>query len=196
MSLPYCLKANSENVPFKDKYLKVDPEKVDYYRKKYFQTDKFKVGIFWQGRKEYKDDNNRSIPLEYFLKLSQIKDVKLFSFQKGYGIEQLEDISERIEIINLGETFNDFLDTAAAIENLDLFITIDTSVAHLSAALNKPTWILLSYVPEWRWGLTGETSYWYNSVELFRQRDPGNWDELLNRVTKKLNNILRNCLKS
>ncbi|HBH18812.1 MAG TPA: hypothetical protein DDX14_07755, partial [Cyanobacteria bacterium UBA9579] len=189
MSMPYYLKTDSENIPFKDKYLKANPEKINDYREKYFKTDKFKVGIFWQGRKWY-GDKNRSLPLEYFIKLSQLKNIQLYSLQKGDGIEQLENIPSGIDIINLGKTFNDFSDTAAAIENLDLFITIDTSVAHLSAGLGIPTWILLPFTPEWRWGINTNESYWYDSVKLFRQIGTGNWSELMNRVIAEVKRLL------
>jgi len=89
-------------------------------------------------------------------------------------------------IIDLGITFNDFSDTAAAIENLDLIIGIDTSVAHLAAALGKKTWILLQKPNEWRWFLDSDTSPWYNSVRLFRQKEKNNWEELMERVFNKL----------
>jgi hypothetical protein len=80
----------------------------------------------------------------------------------------------------------DFLETAAIIANCDLVITSDTSVAHLAGGMGKKTWLLLKKVPEWRWGLEGETSFWYPSMRLFRQKERGNWDEVMERVAEEL----------
>lgn len=190
LSIPRVLKANFDNIPAKTGYLKANPVKIAYYKEKYFNNNFFKVGIFWQGRKQHKNDRNRSTLLKYFYKLSQLENIKIYSFQKGYGVEQLDNLPDDIKIVNLGETFNDFSDTAAAMENLDLFITIDTSVAHLAAALGKKTWILLPFVAEWRWLTDKDESYWYESAKLFRQKEPGNWEELFERVIKNIKNML------
>ncbi|RJQ50275.1 MAG: tetratricopeptide repeat protein, partial [Nitrospiraceae bacterium] len=131
LSLPRIFKTNLENIPFKQKrYLMANPEKVEWYREKFFNLQlstcnfQLKVGIFWQGSPTLKPDRNRSMPLRFFYPLCGLPGVKVYSLQKGYGIEQLDELPEDIDIINLGETFNDFSDTAAAIENLDLVITV------------------------------------------------------------------------
>ena len=89
-------------------------------------------------------------------------------------------------ILNFAGHLNDFLDTAALIDNLDLVISVDTSVAHLSAALGKETWVLLSHVPDWRWLLDREDSPWYPSMKLYRQTSIGNWNSVLDRVKSDL----------
>lgn len=180
MSIPYALKLFEEkDIPFKDKYLKANPEKVQDYKEKYFNNDKLKIGIKWQGNAEY--DKNRKIPLSAFYKLFDLKNTQFYSVQKGEGSEELEEAKD-YNIIDLGDTFNDFSDTAAAIENLDLVICNDTSVAHLAGALGKPCLMLLPYMQNWRW--TTDLSYciWYDSVKMFKQNTPGNWDEVFEQI--------------
>jgi len=204
MSLPLIFRTNFENIPFKGKrYLKANPEKVEWYRKKFFSTTSFsptpytlspaplKLGIFWQGSPEFRRSKDKAIPLPYFYSFCRMPGVKVYSLQKGYGIEQLNDLPEGIEIVNLGETFNDFSDTAAAIENLDLIITIDTAVAHLSGALGKKTWILHPPFAEWRWHLDMDYSPWYEDVRLFRHKELGkkDWEEMMERVVGELQGV-------
>jgi tetratricopeptide (TPR) repeat protein len=210
LSLPRIFKTNLENMPFRQKrYLKANPDKVKWYKEKYFDSSLFtvhcspvsndpslvtrhsslmKIGIFWQGRPGLKPDRNRSMPLKHFSPLCRLPDVKVYSLQKGYGIEQLNNLPEGIEIVNLGETFKDFSDTAAAIENLDLVITVDTAIGHLSGALGKKTWILLPSHEEWRWHLDMDYSPWYEDIRLFRHKEPGkkDWDEMMERVVEQV----------
>jgi Flp pilus assembly protein TadD len=153
-----------------------------------------KIGIFWQGNPTLKPDRNRSMPLHHFYPICRLPNVKVYSLQKGYGIEQLNDPPEDIQIVNLGETFNNFSDTAAAIENFDIVITIDTAVAHLSGALGKKTWILLPSHAEWRWHLDMDYSPWYEDVRLFRHKEPGkkDWDEMMERVVRQVEAEIKN----
>lgn len=188
VSLPYLLNARIDNVPAAKKYLYSDPETVAFYKEKYFDNNLFKIGIKWQGNAV--GDINRAASLENFYKLTKLKNIKLYSLQKDFGIEQLKDKPDNIDIINLGDTFKDFADTAAAIQNLDLIVTIDTSVAHLAGAMNKPTIILIPYCPEWRWLLDREDTPWYKSAKLFRQKERNNWDEVLQRVFEELNKTI------
>ncbi|EKE02771.1 MAG: hypothetical protein ACD_20C00335G0002 [uncultured bacterium] len=174
MSLPAAFEANPDNIPFKASYLKADPEKVSYYKENYFNNDDFKVGIFWYSAVA---DSNRVMPLDHFLPLAE--NIKLYSLQKGDGIE---DIPEGLQVVNLGETFNDFADTAAAIENFDLVITPDAPIAHLAGALGKAAWVMLPFLCDWRWMVNTEKSIWYDSIRLFRQSKPDNWDGVMNEV--------------
>jgi tetratricopeptide (TPR) repeat protein len=218
LSLPGIFKTDFENIPFRQKrYLKANEEKVRKYKEKYFNNtplspldrgelcpplekgdvggfcnDKLKIGIFWQGSPGFKPDRNRSMPLKNFYPICRLPHVKVYSLQKGEGITQLDNLPEDIEIVNLGETFNDFSDTAAAIENLDIVITIDTGVAHLSGALGKKTWILLPSYTEWRWPPDMDYSPWYEDVTLFRHREPGkkDWEEMMQRVSGHLFHLL------
>ncbi|RJQ56857.1 MAG: hypothetical protein C4526_00745 [Nitrospiraceae bacterium] len=128
------------------------------------------------------------MPLRHFYPLCSLPNVKVYSLQKGHGIEQLNDLPDDIEIVNLGETFNDFSDTAAAIENLDMMITVDTAIGHLSGALGKKTWILLPSHAEWRWHLDMDYSPWYEDVRLFRHKETGkkDWEEMMERVKRQV----------
>lgn len=184
MSLPYLLKITQNNIPLNDDYLKPDSGKVSIYKEKYFNNEQFKLGIKWKGHPEGKENN--TIPLDAFYKLADIQNLKIYSFQTDDGMEELKNIPKNFEIINLGEEFNDFDDTAAAVENLDLVLCNDTSLAHLSGALNKTTWILLPNVPDFRWLIEGNTSKWYNSVRLFRKNKNDDWHSLIIKVKEEL----------
>ena len=186
LSLPRLLDARLNNIPTNQRYIKADKEKASFYKEKYFKTDGLKVGITWHAAGF---NNKRTAALEYFAKLAEIPGIKLYSLQKGTGIEQLNTCS--CKIVDLGATFQNFSDTAAAIENLDLVISVDTAIPHLSGAMEKPTWILLPFIPDYRWGLNSrdiplETTPWYYSCRLFRQKEPGNWSEVINRAAEAL----------
>jgi tetratricopeptide (TPR) repeat protein len=184
MSLPAVFRSNPDNIPAKNLYIKADPQKSNDYKAKYFNNDGFKVGIFWYSAVSSSD---RTMSLEQFYPILEMKNIKFYSLQKGEGIEQLNNIPEGLEIVNLGETFNDFSDTAAAVSNLDLIITPDTSIAHLGGALGKPTWVMLPFMSDWRWLVDREDSIWYKSVKLFRQKEPANWNEVIERIRVALN---------
>ena len=149
------------------------------------------IGINWQGNPEIetKDLRGRSLALETFAPITRSRKVSLLSLQKGYGSEQLENCTFRDHFVSCQEKINDtwdFLETAAIIDNCDLVITSDTSIAHLAGGMGKATWVLLHKVPDWRWGLEGENTFWYPSMRLFRQKIPGNWDEVMEQVAKAL----------
>ncbi len=105
--------------------------------------------------------------------------VRLISLQKGPGAEQLNDLPAGMSVERLGDQFDQgpdaFLDSAAVMESLDLVITSDTAIAHLAGALNTPAWVALKRVPDWRWLLGRETTPWYPSLRLFRQKQWGDW---------------------
>lgn len=187
MSIPYVLQLNTEEIPLSEGYLKANPQKIKDYKEKYFNNNKFKIGIKWKGNTAY--DLTRVITIESFYKLFDLPNTQFYSLQKGEGVEELEKIPEKFNIIDLSETFNDFSDTAAAIENLDLIICNDTSVAHLAGAMGKPCWIMLPFVQNWRWHTDISYSPWYKSVKLFKQNELGNWNEVFDRVYEKLKQI-------
>lgn len=190
MSLPYVLKLNlEEEIPLAEGFLKANPEKAELYREKYFDNDKFKIGIKWQGNPAY--DRNRIIPIESFYKLFELPNTKFYSLQKDDGSEELEKLPKNYEIIDLGSTFGDFADTAAAIENLDLVICNDTSVAHIVGALGKPCWVALPFVSNWRWHMDTSYSPWYKSVKPFKQTELDNWDGVFDGIYEELKDIIK-----
>jgi len=180
LSLAKRFQANITTIPVTQGYLRADNDRVAFYNKNYFKNNKYKIGIYWYG--DSKSLLKKSTNLSYFYKLAGLPDVQLYSLQKGYGIEELQSVPNSIKITDLGSTFKDFADTAAAIANLDLVITVDTAVAHLAGAMGKPVWLLLHTQSEWRWMTNREYTPWYSSIKLFRQNEKDNWEELFNRV--------------
>lgn len=188
MSIPFVLNLNTEDIPLSSGYLKANAEKTKKYKEEYFNNNKFKIGIKWMGSIE--NDLSRVISIESFFKIFNLQNTQFYSVQKGDGEEEFEKIPKEYDVINLGDTFNDFGDTAAAIENMDLVICNDTSVAHLAGAMGKPCWILLPYVQNWRWHTDITYSPWYKSVKLFKQKELGNWDEVFDEVKTELEKII------
>ncbi|OGI00823.1 MAG: hypothetical protein A2Y25_05735 [Candidatus Melainabacteria bacterium GWF2_37_15] len=187
LSIPGILGVNDKNIGFSGKYLNADPEKVQFYKEKYFNNDCFKLGINWQCRNAKHVDIFRSVPhISDFYPFLRLPNIKIYSFQKGCGTDQLNTLPDDIKIINLGDDFKDFSDTAAALENIDLLITVDTAVSHLAGALGRSVWALLQTVPDFRWFLEGEATQWYDSMKLFRQSSPNQWEEVINRVYQEL----------
>jgi ADP-heptose:LPS heptosyltransferase len=129
----------------------------------------------------------RSVPLALLKDLIEQGDVHFFSLQHGESAAELNIFSEFIA--DLDPHTVDMADTAAHIKQLDLVISVDTSVAHLAGALAIPTWTLLPYASEWRWLLTGEKSPWYPTMRLFRQRTPGDWDAVIKDVSESLRTV-------
>lgn len=187
ISIPFVLRHFSEEIPLSEGYLKANHDKTKALKEKHFNNNKFKIGFKWMGNTVY--DTTRVINIESFYKLFELPNTQFYSLQKGEGIEEFQKIPKEYNVIDLSEEFNDFGDTAAAVENLDLVICNDTSVAHLAAAMGKPTWILLPFVQNWRWHTDISYSPWYKSVKLFKQSEPNNWDDVFEQVYKKLNKL-------
>jgi tetratricopeptide (TPR) repeat protein len=157
-----------------------------------------RVGVCWAGNFQHRNDRNRSIPLGQFAKLFSVHDVEFYSLQyvRGNEKELFTQISHQ-DVIDLEPELHDFDDTAHAIARLDLVISVDTSVAHLSASLGIPTWILLpEFGTDWRWLLDRDTSPWYPSVKLFRQPKVGDWDTVIRQVKKQLSQAVLEQSKS
>ncbi|TGG92138.1 MAG: tetratricopeptide repeat protein [Aphanocapsa feldmannii 277cV] len=191
LSLPRHLNVRPDNPLIDTPYIKVPEQKVLEWKQKLASEKRPVIGINWQGNPLVEKTNlaDRSLPLSSFAPIIERTGVSLLSLQKGFGSEQLTDCSFLHRFVGCqGEISQiwDFVETAAMILNCDLIITSDTAVAHLAGGLGKPTWLLLRNVPDWRWGMTGETSFWYPSMHLFRQREQGNWPEVMQRVATAL----------
>lgn len=189
MDLPQIFGTTLETIPAEIPYICTDPAKVAYWRDKLSSVD-FKVGIVWSGSPMYERNHLRSCKLADFAPLSMIDGVKLYALQKGESAGQIEELAGQISVVNLGEQFEDFTDTAAAIENLDLIISIDTSVPHLAGAMGKPVWLLLCSAHEWRWLLDRQDSPWYPTMRIFRQTKPQRWDIVFQSVAEQLQVLL------
>lgn len=149
-----------------------------------------KIGICWQGNPNAAADRRRSPPLRAFLPFSRFPGNSLISLQKTDGLEQLDELGGAVDIIQNGNDFDAgpiaFCDTIAILEQVDLVITGDTAITHLAASMGKPTWVALKHVPDWRWGLNGQSCEWYPTATLFRQASPGDWASVFNDMADRM----------
>ena len=161
--------------------------------KKY--NSKLNIGLCWQGDSvNNKNDYKRSIPLKLFQSIFDIDNINIFSLQKNNGTDQINNITiTKNNFVIFDQNYDEkpFEDTLCIIKHLDLIITIDTSIAHISGTLEKNTWLLLSKVCDFRWGIKTEKSLWYDSVKLYRQTDINNWEEVINRVKEDLIKMIK-----
>lgn len=190
MSLPYVFGTTEKTIPAEVPYLHADPERAAQFHSRVLTDDgKLKVGLVWSGRSF--PDPKRSMTLDVLAPLAQVRNVQLFSLQLGDAAQQIASAPPGLEISDITSDMKDFADTAALIEHLDLIVSIDTATAHLAGAMGKPTWVLLPWVPDWRWMLGREDSPWYPTMKLFRQPTFGNWETPVNRVVEELKKLSR-----
>ena len=193
LSLPKLFGTTIEKISSDTPYLKTNINKMKHWNDE-LAVEYLKVGIVWAGNPNHSRDKMRSVSLNSFEKIASINSLRLFSLQKGEAAKEINEVNFNIrDLSSLG--MNDFSDTAAVISNLDLVITVDTSVAHLAGALGKETWLLLPYFPDWRWMLERTDTPWYPSLKLFRQPNPGDWETVFQNVMDELKNIVRLTLE-
>lgn len=149
------------------------------------------IGLNWQGNPNSEESyfRGRSFPLDTYAPLAALQGFELISLQKGPGSEQLETCSFRSRFLACQAEIDqawDFVETLSILQACDLVITSDTSVAHLAGALGRPTWLLLKYMPDWRWGLEGTTSPWYPTLRLFRQKSANDWVPVIAEIQAAL----------
>ena len=187
LSLPRYFNTDDKSIPGGIPYIRPDEFTSQKIRLLLNKEQKFNIGIVWSGNPNNTNDKKRSCPLSYFSALEKFKNVQLISLQKGKGLEQLEKIN--LPVINLEElSINSFAHNAVIISNLDLVISVDTSIAHLAGAIGKSVWLLLPFLPDWRWMLAREDTPWYPHTHLFRQKKPGDWEGVFDDICKKLRN--------
>jgi tetratricopeptide (TPR) repeat protein len=185
MTLPLAFGTTKETIPNDVPYLTTDPALVARWRERTDALSGLKVGLVWAGNPKLPRDRQRSISFAKFAGLFELEGVSFVSLQKGDG----ERPSEGSRVHDWTAEIEDFADTAALIETLDLVIGVDTSVIHVAGALAKPTWLLNRYSPDWRWLREGEGSDWYPTLRQFRQPAPGDWESVLLRVTEALKEL-------
>lgn len=190
MSLPHVLGITLESLPSHVPYLLPDPEKVEAFGHEMPADGLFRVGLVWQGASENRDNLNRSCALTDFQSLTDLEGVVFYNLQIGEGSDQLENQPGAMKIVDLTDRIHDFADTAALIENLDLVISVCTSVTHLAGALGKPVWTMLHFASDWRWLLERADSPWYPSMRLFRQTTAGDWTTVIASVRQELSEML------
>jgi tetratricopeptide (TPR) repeat protein len=193
MCLPRLLGTTLETIPGDTPYLFADREKLDHWSERLAgEPPALKVGLVWAGDSRKHNpganavDRRRSLRLQQFAPIASIEGVRFFSLQKGEPAEQAANPPPGMSLIDLTAELADFSDTAALVANLDVVITVDTSVAHLAGALAKPVWILSRFDGCWRWLNGREDSPWYPTARLFHQQAPGAWDEVIDRVRQEL----------
>jgi hypothetical protein len=193
-SLPLAFRTEIGSIPGGVPYLTVNPAAVSRWRERLAAVPGFKVGLNWHGNPEAEKRaalQARSFPLAAAAPLARLRKLSLVSLQKGAGAEQLGSVDFGGEITQLTDpTFMgpDEIaeETAAIMMGLDLVITADTAIAHLAGSLGIPVWVVLQAVPDWRWLIERTDSPWYPTMRLFRQRNPGDWPELFERVASEL----------
>ncbi len=190
MSLPAILKTTLETIPATVPYLLADEEEgVEVWKQELAALPGFKIGVAWQGNPAHRLDRDRSFPLTALAPLGVTEGLHLISLQKGFGTEQLRSLNGRFpihELTGFEQGGGDFLETARLIKSLDLVVTPDSAIAHLSGGLGVPVWLALPAVSECRWLLDREDSPWYPSMRLFRQTEPGEWSGVFRRMADAL----------
>lgn len=181
MSLPARFGTALGNVPWDGPYVRADPERAARWRG-LLQADaarlgaaRLRVGLVWAGRPQQWDDRKRSIPLGALAPLASTPGVHFYSLQLGVAAAQAASPPAGMRLIDHTAHIADFSDTAALASELDLLLTIDTSVAHLGGAMGLPTWVLVAHAPDWRYHLGRSDNPWYPSMRLFRQERDGDW---------------------
>jgi uncharacterized protein (TIGR03032 family) len=188
VSLPHVFKTTFDTIPATVPYIDAAAlrRRKDNPALLLSDSEHPKVGIVWAGNPTNRTDRHRSCPLKEFLPILSIPKVDFYSLQKGERCEDLRSLPSHLHVQNLEPQLGDFGDLAVIIDQLDLVITVDTSVAHMAGALGKPGWTLLSHVADWRWMLEGETMPWYPTMRLFRQTRRGDWSGVIERVAEAL----------
>jgi tetratricopeptide (TPR) repeat protein len=193
LSLPAIFETTPETVPWQGAYLGADP---DLTRERCLHVPDLaptgmplRVGIAWAGNPRYKADRQRSMPLDTLLPVLRTPGITWVSLQKGTAAAQISGLPSDVSVWDGSSEDSDLADTAALVATLDLVITTDTCIAHLAGAMGKPVWIMLPHLGDWRWMQDRETTPWYPTASLFRQREPADWTGVLNRVISKLSGL-------
>jgi hypothetical protein len=176
--LPALMKVTAKSIP-QMPYIQADQARVQHWADQMKRNDLLKIGICWQGASRNDEQlKQRSMPFECFTPLLEKKGCRFYNLQTGHGFEEI-NAEQRQKLIILDEQLDAksgaFVDTAAIIENLDLVITIDTSIAHLAGAMGKKVFVMLPFAADWRYHAKRTDSPWYPTMQLFRQSSPGDW---------------------
>jgi len=194
-SLPKFLRPDFDAFP-QESYLIPDAEKVQSWRNRFKALgDGLTVGISWRGGATEKVRRKRSIEHEGWARLFFLSGVKFINLQYGDCEKELREAKDKLNVIihdwEDADPLKDLDNFAAKIAALDLIISVDNATVHMAGALGKPVWVLLPFVPDWRWMLDREDSPWYPTVRLFRQTSPGDWEAVIERVTEELKTFVQ-----
>jgi tetratricopeptide (TPR) repeat protein len=182
MSLPRLFATRPDSIPGARGYLAADPVRTASWWARL--PPGRKVGLAWAGNPHHSNDRRRSLPIPLVADLLRVPGVHAINLQVGPR-------SRDTALPDLSAQLPDYAETAALIANLDLVVTVDTSVAHVAGALGVPCWVMLPYAPDWRWCLGRDGTPWYATLRLFRQTQPGGWDDVVARVCTALDDWSR-----
>ena len=191
-SLPYLFNVSLRDAPDPVPYLRADATQSARWAKRLRDDRRLRVGLVWGGNPRLAQarisvlDRRRSVPLSMLEPVLATPEVSFYCLQKGAAAEQLQGSPLAAHMIDCTAELGDFADTAALLDQLDLTITVDTSVAHLAGALGKPVWMLNRFDSCWRWGPQREDAPWYPSMRIFRQPAFGDWASVVERVAQEL----------
>lgn len=183
LSLPRTLGTNLNNIPSNTPYLLPDKFRSAFWNKK-LNLNKKNIGLVWAGNKNHTNDQRRSMSLENLEPLLTL-NYQYLSLQKEVSSKDAE-LLDQYKVLNMASELKNFTETASIIDNLDAVVTVDTSVAHLAAAMHKPTYLLIAIAPDWRWMLDRSDSPWYPSIRLFRQEKFNDWSHPVNQLKQML----------
>jgi tetratricopeptide (TPR) repeat protein len=193
MSLPHVCGITLETIPATVPYLTADPAHVAQWRERLAGFSGLRVGLCWAGGQfnlgQIYRDRRRSLRLDALAPLAEVPGVHFFSLQKGPPSAEALRPPCGMALHDFTQDPHDFADSAALAENLDLVISVDTSVAHLAGALGKPVWLLNHFDTDWRWLQNREDSPWYPTMRQFRQPTPGDWNSVIGRVQDALRRL-------
>jgi tetratricopeptide (TPR) repeat protein len=189
MSVCYALGTTLETIPAEVPYVCPSPPVVEEWRRVMAGYDagrrRRRVGLAWAGNPRHLNDANRSLALARLAGLLELEGPLFFSLQKGPAAAQLGEVA-RGRVHDLAPRLTDLEQTAAAMLELDLVISVDTVVAHLAGALGRPVWLMLPFAPDWRWMLEREDSPWYPTMRIFRQSGRGDWAPVVEAMRARL----------
>ncbi|MDR3438543.1 tetratricopeptide repeat protein [Telmatospirillum sp.] len=192
MSAPFVLGTTLTTIPAKIPYVTPDAEAVETWRRRLSHLAGTKIGLVWGGSPRKHDirlqatDRRRSMALSTLSRLLATRGATFVSLQKGEPAAEIADLAAELRPLDLMDEVADFADTAALVANLDLVISVDTSVVHLAGAMGKPVWLLSRFDGCWRWLMDRDDSPWYPSLRIFHQSEPENWQEVVERVQRAL----------
>ena len=190
MSLPYAFKTSLHNIPTNEYITNFSVDKNSVFSKRaHKKNNLLNIGICWSGSDTLVEHYKRSIDLDIIKPLLKLP-ANFHAVQKEIKPDEKNTL-ESLGVNCHDDIIHNFFDTASLIDCMDLVVTIDTSVAHLSATLNKNTWVLLPYVPDWRWGIDRKDCPWYSTASLYRQTLLSSWLEPLNQITKDLTKLIK-----
>ena len=193
MSLPRAVGTTLETIPAVTPYLTADPADVAHWRARLARLAGLRVGLCWAGGQfnlgQVYRDRRRSLALDALAPLGDVPGVQFFSLQKGPPAAEAARPPHGLRLHDFTGELDDFADTAALVDNLDLVISVDTAVVHLAGALGRPVWLLNRFDTCWRWLQNRDDSPWYPSLRQFRQPAPGDWASVIGRARGALQQL-------